>query len=175
MKLRHLGIGLSIVVLLGAVNVPASGQGPAITPRKPVLIVSGTAIGFTLPGVIPVEELVIHNDGLVTLETAAGTESCRMLRRFVTPAAVEKLRTDLLAAGAFNQEEFNTGQTADLPHTTVTLFMGNNRSRLDQTNSFTYERVAQLPQRITVIRALIETFTKTTFAELGKNGCPFPF
>src|ERR1051325_9647395 len=107
MKLRYLGTSLLLAALLGLANLPASAQGPAITPRKPVLIVSGTAIGFTLPGVIPVEELVIHNDGLVTLETAADSESCRRLRLFVAPAAVETLRKDLIAAGAFVQADFN--------------------------------------------------------------------
>jgi hypothetical protein len=140
-----------------------------------VLIVSGTAMGFTLPGVLPVEELVIHNDGLVTLETAADTASCRSLRRFVNPADVERLRADLIAAGALNQEDFNTGQTADLPHTTVTLFRGIPGSRVDQTNSFTYERVAQLPRPIAEIRARIESFVEATFVEFKKNGCPFPF
>jgi hypothetical protein len=174
MKRRYLGTSLLAAVLLGIGNVPASGQGPAIRPRKPVLIVSGTAIGTTLAGVVPVEELVVHNDGLVTLETAADTESCRTLRRFVAPAAVERLRTDLLTAGAFSQGDFNTGQTADLPHTTVTIFRGGS-SRLDQTNSFTYERVSQLPKLLTGIRALIQTFVETTFPDFRQNGCVFPF
>jgi hypothetical protein len=175
MKLRYLGTSLLIAVLLGIAHLPAGAQGPAITPRKPVLIVSGTAMGFTLPGVIPVEELVIHNDGLVTLETAADSESCKRARTFVTPAAVEKLRKDLIAAGAFVQGDFNTGQTADLPHTTVTLFHGINGSRVDLTNSFTYERLPELPQRLTAIRALIQTFVETTFPDFKKNGCVFPF
>lgn len=175
MKLRYLGLSLSVAMALGVGNVPANGQGPAVRPRKPVLIVSGTAIGTTLPGVIPVEELVIHNDGLVTLETAADTEACRALRRFVSPAKVERLRMDLLAAGAFSQADFNTGQTADLPHTTVTLFRGNTRSRYDDTTSFTYERVARLPRSLTEIRELIRAFIETTFADFQKNGCLFPF
>jgi hypothetical protein len=175
MKLRYLGTSLLVAVLLGVAHVPAGAQGPAVTPRKPVLIVSGTAMGTTLAGVIPVEELVIHNDGLVTLETAADTESCRTQRRFVTPAAVEKLRTDLIAAGAFIQGDFNTGQTADLPHTTVTLFLGSNSSRLDITNSFTYERLPELPGSITQIRTLMQTFVETTFADAKEKGCLFPF
>jgi hypothetical protein len=175
MKLRYVGASLLVAVMLGVVSVPARGQGPAIRPRKPVLIVSGTAMGFTLPGVIPVEELVIHNDGLVTLETAADTESCKTVRRFVEPAAVEKLRADLIAAGAFIQGDFNTGQTADLPHTTVTVFLGSNSSRLDITNSFTYERLPELPGSITQIRALMQTFVETTFADVKEKGCLFPF
>jgi hypothetical protein len=175
MKRRYLETVLSVAVLLGVGISPALAQGPAITPRKPVLIVSGTATGFTLPSVLLVEELVVHNDGLVTLEMAAGGENCRALSRFVKPADVEKLRMDLLVAGAFSQEDFNTGQTADLPHTTVTLFIGNKGSRLDQTNSFTYERLPQLPQRLAVIRALIQAFVETTFVDFKKNGCLFPF
>jgi hypothetical protein len=157
MKLRYVGAGLLVAVVLGMGQVPADGQGPAIRPRKPVLIVSGTAMGFTLPGVIPVEELVVHNDGLVTLETAADTEKCRTLRVFVEPAAVEKLRKDLNEAGAFIQGDFDTGQTADLPHTTVTVFLGAGGTRLDQTNSFTYERLPDLPAGLTQIRGLLQT------------------
>jgi hypothetical protein len=175
MKLRLVGAGLLVAVLLGLGDVPASGQGPAIRPRKPVLIVSGTAMGFTLPGMIPVEELVIHNDGQVTLETAADTESCRTVRRFVAPAAVEKLRADLIAAGAFIQGDFDTGQTADLPYTTVTVFLGGGGTRLDQTNSFTYERLPELPTGLTQMRGLIQTFVETTFEGFRENGCAFPF
>ena len=175
MRIRYLGTSLLIALLLGVGTMPASSQGPAITPRKPVLIVSGTAMGFTLPGVLLVEELVIHNDGLVTMETAADTNSCRTLRRFVAPAAVEKLRKDLSAAGAFLQGDFNTGQTADLPHTTVTLFQGFTASRLDLTNSFTYERLPTLPPRLAQIRTLIQTFVETSFPDFKKNGCVFPF
>ena len=175
MKRRYLGTSLLVAVLLGLGNVPASGQGPAVRPRKPVLIVSRTAIGTTLAGVVPVEELLIHNDGLVTLETASDSESCRTLRRFVEPANVERLRADLIAAGAFDQEDFNTGQTADLPHTTVTLFRGGKGSRFDETVSFTYERVPQLPQRLAAIRARIQTFVETTFVDFRQNGCQFPF
>jgi hypothetical protein len=77
MRLRYLGMILAAaaLMLLGVREFPVSGQGPAVRPRKPVLIVSGTAIGTTLAGVIPVEELVIHNDGLVTLETEEGSGS----------------------------------------------------------------------------------------------------
>jgi hypothetical protein len=176
MRRGYLAALLSVAASLGVGVSPARAQGPAITPRKPILIVSGTAMGFTMPGVIPVEELVIHNDGLVTLETAADTENCRALRRFVPPADVERLRSDLLAAGAFVQGDFNTGQTADLPHTTVTIFLGGGKSsRTDQTNSFTYERLTQLPQRLTVIRARIRTFVEATFPDFTKHGCSFPF
>lgn len=179
MRLRFLGTILATILvgltLPGVWDTPVSGQGPAIRPRKPVLIVSGTAMGFTMPGVLPVEELVIHNDGLVTLETAADSENCRALRRFVEPAAVEQLRADLLIMGAFEQEDFNTGQTADLPHTTVTLFRGNSGSRFDQTASFTYERVAELPKTIAGIRGRIQTFVETAFPNFRQNGCVFPF
>jgi hypothetical protein len=168
-------MAITWVLLLGVGEFPASAQGPAVRPRKPVLIVSGTANGFTLPGVLLVEELVVHNDGLVTLETASGGENCRAQSRFVKPADVEKLRMDLLVVGAFSQGDFNTGQTADLPHTTVTLFRGSNGSRLDQTASFTYERVAKLPERVAAIRALIRAFVETTFVDFQKNGCHFPF
>jgi hypothetical protein len=87
MQMRYLATTLLLAVLLGLGTVPARGQGPIVTPRKPVLIVSGTALGTTLPGVLLVEELVIHNDGLVTLETAADTDTCRQVRRFVATAA----------------------------------------------------------------------------------------
>jgi hypothetical protein len=173
MRLRSVRIALPLL-LLGAGALPIRGQAAVAAARKPVLIVSGTAVGFAGPAVPLVEELVNHNDGLVTLETTAGNENCRALRRFVKPADVEKLRADLLAAGAFAQEDFNTGQTADLPHTTVTLFRGGG-SRLDQTASFTYERVTRLPRRVTEIRARIQAFVETTFPEFKKNGCPFPF
>jgi hypothetical protein len=175
MRLRSLGMVLALVSLLGVGGIPVGGQAKVGASRKPVLIVSGTAVGFAGPSVPLVEELVIHNDGLVTLETTSGSENCRALRRFVKPAEVEKLRTDLLAAGAFSQEDFNPGQTADLPHTTVTLFRGSNGSRLDRTASFTYERVPQLPRRLTEIRARIQAFVETTFVDFKKNGCPFPF
>jgi hypothetical protein len=171
MKVRSIAMAIPVALLLGLAEPPAGAQGPAIRPRKPVLIVSGTAMGFTVPGVLLIEELVVHNDGLVTLETASG-EKCRALSHFATPAAVEKLRTDLIAAGAFLQEDFNTGQTADLPHTTVTVFRGG-ASRLDQTSSFTYERVAKLPERVATIRALILDFVET-IPEFKKNGCQFP-
>jgi hypothetical protein len=175
MRIRYLGTSLLIALLLWVGNVPASGQGPAITPRKPVLIVSGTATGFTQPGVLLIEELVIHNDGLVTLQTAADTPGCRALARFATPVAVEQLRKDLRAAGGMFQADYSTGQTADLPYTTVTLFLGINGSRLDLTNSFTYERLSTLPPRLTAIRARIQTFVETTFPEFKQNGCSFPF
>jgi hypothetical protein len=88
---------------------------------------------------------------------------------------VEKLRSDLLAAGAFEQDDYNPGQTADLPHTTVTLFRGIPASRLDLTSSFTYERVPEPPRRIAQIRSLIQTFVETVFPDYKKDGCPFPF
>jgi hypothetical protein len=175
MRRRYLRMALPLVMLLGIGDIRVSGQATDVAVRKPVLLVSGTAIGFAGPSVPLVEELVIHNDGLVTLETTSGTENCQALRRFVNPADVEKLRTDLLAAGAFDQEDFNPGQTADLPHTTVTLFRGSSGSRLDETASFTYERVSQLPPRLAEIRALIQAFVETTFVEFKKNGCHFPF
>jgi hypothetical protein len=175
MTIRSLGIVLTWAILFGAGAIAVSGEAAAAASRKPVLIVSGTAIGFAGPAVPLVEELVIHNDGLVTLETTAAGDTCRALRRFVNPADVEKLRADLLAAGAFLQEDFNPGRTADLPHTTVTLFRGGSGSRLDRTASFTYERVPQLPPRISTIRARIQAFVETTFVEFKKNGCPFPF
>lgn len=175
MRTRYLGMALTLAVLLGIGKHSCSGQAPGATPRKPVLIVSGTAVGFAGPSVPLVEELVVHNDGLVTLETTAGSENCHALRRFVSSADVEKLRANLLAAGAFSQGDFNPGQTADLPHTTITLFRGINGSRLDQTASFTYERVAEPPKRIAEIRARIQTFVETAFPDFKKNGCPFPF
>jgi hypothetical protein len=162
------------MMLVSVRGFPAGAQGRVGTSRKPVLIVSGTAVGFAGPAVPLVEELVIHNDGLVTLETTSASESCRALRRFVNSADVEKLRNDLLAAGAFSQKDFNTGQTADLPHTTVTLFRGSS-TRLDQTASFTYERAPQLPRRLSEIRARIQTFVEATFVDFKKNGCHFPF
>jgi hypothetical protein len=36
-------------------------------------------------------------------------------------------------------------------------------------------RLHQLPQRLTAIRNLIQQFVETTFADVSKNGCPFPF
>jgi hypothetical protein len=106
-------IALPLMILLGIGEIRVSGQAANVAVRKPVLLVSGTAVGFAGPAVPLVEELVVHNDGLVTLETTAASENCRALRRFVDPADVEKLRKDLLAAGAFAQEDFSTGQTAD--------------------------------------------------------------
>jgi hypothetical protein len=175
MPTRYVRTAVTLVVLLGATIGPATSQAPATTPRKPVLIVSGTAVGFAGPAVPLVEELVIHNDGLVTLETTAATEKCRALRRFARAAEVEKLRTDLLAAGAFEQGDFLPGQTADLPDTTVTLFRGIPGTRLDLSSSFTYERVPQLPQRIAAIRARIQTFVESVFTDFKTDGCPFPF
>jgi hypothetical protein len=168
-------MALPLVMLLGVRDFPVTGQAADVAVRKPVLLVSGTAVGFAGPAVPLVEELVIHNDGLVTLETTSGSENCRALRRFVNPAEVEKLRADLLAAGAFDQEDFSTGQTADLPHTTVTLFRGSSGSRLDETASFTYERSPRMPRRLAHIRGRIQAFVETTFVDFRKNGCSFPF
>lgn len=164
-----------VAALQALLVLPARSQAPVTTPRKPVLIVSGTAVGFAGPSLPLVEELVIHNDGLVTLETTAASEKCRQLRRFVAGGDVEKLRADLLAAGAFDQEDFQPGQTADLPETTVTLFRGLPGTRLDLSASFTYERVVELPKRIAAIRARIQTFVETTFSDFKKDGCVFPF
>lgn len=174
MTRRSLTIALSWAVLLGTGAMTAGHAVFAAPARKPVLIVEGTAIGFAGPRVPLVEELVVHNDGLVTLETTAANEPCRALRRFVPAADVEKLRADLIVAGAFRQEDFNTGQTADLPHVTVTLFRGG-AARLDQTNSFTYERVPRLPASISTMRARIQAFVEATFPEIKQNGCSFPF
>jgi hypothetical protein len=69
-------------------------------------------------------------------------------------SALETVRENIQAHGFCGLDDptcaqINTGQTADLPHTTVTLFRGSSGSRFDQTTSFTYERVLQLPQRLT--------------------------
>jgi hypothetical protein len=175
MQTGYLKTTLTLAVLLGIGSTPARSQAPLATPRKPVLIVSGTAVGFAGPAVPLVEELVVHNDGLVTLETTAASEKCRALRRFAKAADVEKLRADLLAAGAFEQEDFHPGQTADLPETTVTLFRGLSGTRLDLSSSFTYERVPELPKRIAEIRDRIRTLVETLFPEQKTENCPFPF
>jgi hypothetical protein len=173
---RHaFSIVLAVVAFAGLRGGPAVAQAPIATPRKPVLIVEGTAIGFAGPSVPLVEELVVHNDGLVTLETTAASETCRSLRRFVPAATVEKLRADLLAAGAFEQVDFIPGQTADLPYTTVTLFRGLPVTRLDLSVSFTFERVTQLPARLAAVRDRIRDFVAATFPDFAKNGCAFPF
>jgi hypothetical protein len=167
-------VGIVAVILLAGTS-PAVAQAGVATPRKPVLIVSGTAVGFAGPAVPLIEELVVHSDGLVTLQTTAASEKCRALGRFAREAEVEKLRADLVAAGVFEQGDFLPGQTADLPDTTVTLFRGVPGSRLDVSSSFTYERVPELPKRIGAIRALIEAFVGAVFPEAKKEGCPFPF
>jgi hypothetical protein len=173
---RHvLSILLAVAVLAGLGSRPAPAQGLITTPRKPVLIVEGTAIGFAGPGVVLVEELVVHNDGLVTLETTSATEKCRALRRFVQSATIDKLRADLLAAGAFEQVDFIPGQTADLPYTTVTVFRGFPATRLDLSSSFTFERVPQLPAPIARVRDRIREFVEATFPDFSKDGCFFPF
>jgi hypothetical protein len=175
MPIRHLWTALMLMALLSAGSSPAMPQGLIRTPRKPVLIVSGTAVGFAGPALPLVEELVVHNDGLVTLETTAASEKCRSLRRFARATDVEKLQADLLAAGAFEQDDFHPGQTADLPETTVTLFRGLPATRLDLTASFTYERVPELPKRIAAIRSRIQSFVETVFADHQNDGCLFPF
>src|SRR5687768_13279607 len=110
MPRRYARLLVTLAALLALNAAPAMSQAPIVTPRKPVLIVSGTAVGFAGPSLPLVEELVVHNDGLVTLETTAASEKCRALRRFVAGAEIEKLRADLLAAGAFEQDDFRTGQ-----------------------------------------------------------------
>ena len=55
------------------------------------------------------------------------------------------------------------------------VFQGIKDSRLDLSNSFTYERLPELPARLTAIRARIQTFVETTFPDFKKNGCVFPF
>jgi hypothetical protein len=173
---RHVLSTLLVVAAVTGVGMrPAVAQGVIATPRKPVLIVEGTAIGFAGPGLPLVEELVVHNDGLVTLETTSATEKCRALRRFVPAATVEKLRADLLAAGAFEQADFIPGQTADLPYTTVTLFRGLPATRLDLSVSFTFERVVQLPAPLARVRDRIREFVEASFPDFGKDGCTFPF
>jgi hypothetical protein len=173
---RHvLATLLAIAACAGTGPRPAAAQGLIATPRKPVLIVEGTATGFAGPSVVLVEELVVHNDGLVTLETTAASEKCRSLRRFVPAAIVEKLRADLLAAGAFALVDFIPGQTADLPYTTVTLFRGLPATRLDLSASFTFERVAKLPEPLARVRDRIREFVETAFPDFGKDGCVFPF
>jgi hypothetical protein len=57
----------------------------------------------------------------------------------------------------------------------MTLFRGIPGTRLDLSSSFTYERVADLPKRIADIRARIQTFVETLFADFKTDGCPFPF
>jgi hypothetical protein len=173
---RHvLATLLALAACAGTGFRPAAAEGLIATPRKPVLIVEGTAIGFAGPSVPLVEELVVHNDGLVTMETTAAGEKCRSLRRFVPAATVEKLRADLLAAGAFEQVDFIPGQTADLPYTTVTLFRGLPGTRLDLSSSFTFERVTQLPAALARVRDRIREFVETSFPDFRKDGCAFPF
>jgi hypothetical protein len=175
MSRQILSTVLAVVAFAGLRAGSAAAQAPIPTPRKPILIVEGTAVGFAGPSVPLVEELVVHNDGLVTLETTAASETCRSLRRFVPAATVEKLRADLLAAGAFEQADFIPGQTADLPFTTVTLFRGLPGTRFDLSSSFTYERVNQLPAPVAAVRDRIRNFVTATFADFAKNGCAFPF
>ena len=67
MPTRHLWTALMLTALLGADRQPWQAAGLDQDAAQAGVIVSGTAVGFAGPALPLVEELVVHNDGLVTL------------------------------------------------------------------------------------------------------------